>query len=259
MENLEIVFTPTGVVKRRVTEEAVTEDVAEFIINQVAKNLTVFTPSLIDAGEYFSALHGISNQARTTWFAAKLKKLKFNGRWVAEADRIFPGRDGEVPFADASELAVEVPIPLFVFISPTEKRLFLLTFKVTKKEDGSLRKTWARLPFPNCYNDGSLCPGQLPVYDHSKSITTNALRMLEAWIDNPWNADLYSSDTQDFLECVASFAMPEGKRIPADAHDWNIYAVPVNPGMEVVNSAFEPLFAQYGAAAVKEADDDTQD
>lgn len=263
--NLEIVFTPTGVVKRRISEEAVTDAVAEFIIAQMARNLTVFTPNLIDGGEYFSALHGISNQARATWFAAKVRQMKFNGRWIAEADRVFPGRDGEVHFADASELAVEVPIPLFVFISPAEKRLFLLAFRVTKQEDGSLRKTWGRLPFPNCYDDGSLCPGQLPAYDHGVSVTTNALRMLETWIDNPWNADLYSSDTQDFLECVASFAMPDGKSIPADKHHWSMYATSVNPGVDVINSAFDQLFAQYGTETVTEEeygdddDDDNQD
>lgn len=259
MDNLEIAFTPTGVVKRRVSEEAVTDEVAEFIIAQVARNVAVFTPNLIDAGEYFTALHGISNQARTTWFAAKVRKLKFNGRWIAEATRIFPGRDGEVQFADASELAVEVPIPLFVFISPEEKRLFLLAFRVTKREDGSLRKTWGRLPFPNCYDDGLLCSGQLPGYDQSVSVTTNALRMLETWIDNPWNADLYTSDTQEFLECVGSFALPDGKSIPADKHHWSMYATSVNPGVDVINSAFDQLFAQYGTETVTEEENDYND
>lgn len=255
MDHTEIVFTPTGVLRRRVSEEAVTEEAADLIFNQIARDITVFTPNLIDEGEWFSALHGISNQNGSSWFAAKIRKLKFNGSWVAEATRLFPGKDGLVTFADASELAVEVPVPLFVFIAPQEKHLFLLTFKVTELADGTLRKTWARLPFPNCYNDGALCAGELPVYDQRLSITTNALRMLEAWGDNPWNQDLYSPDTQSFLAKVASFILPEGEPIPADEGDWNRYASSVNPGVEAINSAFEPLFALYGTKAGKEAGD----
>lgn len=246
MDNtIEIAFTPTGVVKRRISEEAVTEEVADLIFQQIARNLSVFTPNLLDGTEFFSALHGISNQDRSTWFAAKLRKLKFNGDWIAEARRIFPGSEGEVPFPDASELAVDVPIPLFLFISPEEKRLFLLAFKVTER-NGEVRKTWARLPFPNCYTDGALCPGQLPVYDNHVSVTTNALRMLEAWIVNPWNGDLNDGDTLGFLRRIASFSLPEGTHIPAKADDWTRYATAVNPGVEVVNAAFEPLFALYG-------------
>ncbi len=246
MENLEIVFTPTGVVKRRVTEEAVTDEVADVIINHVARNVAVFTPNLIDAGEYFSALHGITNKARNSWFAAKIRKLKFNGTWVVEAGRLFPGKDGEVLFPDSSELAVEVPIPLFVFICPEDRHLFLLTFKILERDDGTKWKTWARLPFPNCYTDGALCTGELPVYDQSVSVTTNALRMLEAWIDNRWNADLYGEDTQAFLERIASFSLPAGERVPATASDWLEYAEPENPGIDVINSAFDELFALYG-------------
>ena len=249
MENIEIAFTQTGVVKRRVTEEAITEAVVDLIVNQIARDVAVFTPNLIDAGDYFSALHGISNQAKSTWFAAKVKKLKFNGQWVVEAERLFPGRDGEVPFPDASELVVDVPIPLFVFICPAESRLFMLTFQVSELEDGVTRKTWARLPFPNTYNDGALCSGLLPAYDHGLSVTTNAMRMLGAWIENPWNEDLYSEDTQDFLARIASFSLPDGGKIASSAQDWSRYAVAVNPGVEAINSAFEPLVALYGKEA----------
>jgi hypothetical protein len=258
MDHMEIAFTPTGVVRRRVSEEVVTEEAADLIFNQIARDITVFTPNLVDAGEYFSALHGVSNQNGSSWFAAKVLRLQFNGSWVAEAARMFPGRDGLVTFADASELAVEVPIPLFVFIAPQEKHLFLLTFKVTELSGGGLRKTWARLPFPNCFNDGALCTGELPVYDQSVSVTTNALRMLAAWVDNPWNADLYSPDTPNFLAKVASFMLPGGEPIPADESDWSRYASAVNPGVAVINAAFEPLFALYGTEAGKEAGDGTR-
>lgn len=258
MDKFEIVFSPTGVVKRRVSEEAVTEEAADVIVNQLARGLTVFTPNLIDGGEFFSALHGITNQNGICWFSAKVRKLVFNGPWVAEAARLFPGRDGLVPFADASELAVAVPIPLFVFISPQDKHLLLLTFKVAELPDGGLRKTWARLPFPNCFNDGTLCAGELPVYAQSVSVTTNALRMLEAWSRNAWNEDLYAPDTADFLASIASVKLPGGEPIQADASVWNRYAVSVNHGVEAVNSAFEPLFALYGTELGEEAGDGTQ-
>lgn len=70
--NIEIAFTPTGVVKRRVSEEAVTDAVAEFIIAQVARNLTVFTPNLIDTG--CCCAHTTGHNGRENWIR-RLRKV----------------------------------------------------------------------------------------------------------------------------------------------------------------------------------------
>jgi len=249
MESFEFAITPSGILRRRIVEEAVTEEVANLLLNQLARDFVVVTPNLIEPGDAFSALHAIATPGGDVWYAAKVRKLTFNGFWSAEADRVYPSPSGETAIPDAAAFTVPVPIPLFVFINPKRRTLLMLAFLVQRLEDGTERKAWARLPFPNTYSDGKLCPGELPAFDEHASFATNALDMLEAWTSNPWNEDLCGSDTHSFLRTIGSFHLPEGEALEATAADWAAYADIVNPGIEVVSAAFEPLFALYGKEA----------
>jgi len=240
------------VVREKYEAEEIQVNLETYLMERAARNLKILTPSLGPVGRWASDFRMIFAPPLTpgkSWLAAfRLPELNFHTAWDEVDGKLVPTFAREGTIIDPAGLGgvLKARLPDFVecwyflrlsFNNAAQPSAWMMAI-VPTPEGSETPRRWCRIPVPNQHSEGSLCYGSLPPgslpWKEAMSIAT---LLLDAWMQSPWNQDLFDSYLQAKFYNLFKWTA-DGNLIGTNKATWAANC----PAQGVVDDPFVELF-----------------